>query len=158
MLALSPNAGPVQLSRVVLLLWVLSAVGSVGTACRRSEPAPPAVAPVEAAAPQPAILELRASAQGYSFEQAEVDVGTVLTVFNDDPKELHTFHLWSAGESGPGPSGSIQNLAVPPGHPPLHWTLDRAGTMEVRSEQNPGWVARITVGPPQGAQSELLPR
>ncbi len=90
-------------------------------------------------------LRLRATACRFEPATSIVPTGSRLIVSNDDPR-LQTFHLRRLDGQH---ERAEQNLAVPPGAPPLHWTLDRPGRYRIVSVERPwmeAWVQVIDGG------------
>ena len=89
-----------------------------------------------------ASYELRASGCAFEPRVGAAPSGVRLEVVNSDPV-IHSFHLrLLEGEEERG----LQNLAVPPGTPPLSWEIRRAGLVHVRSDAFDWMHAWIRVG------------
>ena len=88
----------------------------------------------------PDVLEVRVENCRFRPRVSVVRRNTLLKARHDDPG-LHTFHLYRAFAQGP--ERSLQNIAVPPGGPPVEWTLDLPARLHLRSDQlewMEGWI------------------
>jgi len=86
------------------------------------------------------VLELRIADCRFQPRVSVVPRNTVLRAGHDDPG-LHTFHLYRGAADER--ERSLQNIAVPPGGPPVEWGLELSSRLHVRSdhlEWMEGWI------------------
>ena len=90
----------------------------------------------------PPTIEVSADECRFFPRVSVAQVGARLHADNRDVR-LHSFHL--RRDDGQGGRRNLQNLVVPPGHPPASWLLDTSGVVHVSSDARSSMEAWIFV-------------